>query len=299
MRALPLLVLLAATAAAQPTRVPGSRAVLTPPPGYAAADAFAGFQNDDLGAFLMVTEMADAPLDEMIAGMTPQALAGQGVRMDASEDVVVNGVASRLVRGTQSANGETYTKWILVTGDDAGLFLVTGIIPRELSRDDGPALVDAMRSLTWGDDAPTNLFEGLGFTLDVPADLPDHRRLGASLLLADGIGPDRGGAPVFIAALGSESLEGSLASVTEARLRQTATLEGLGPVQGRPLEVDGRRGYEVVAQGRDGSGPVTAYLVLVPADVGYVVFQGIVGADRADEWVPRFRDVTRSVRWAP
>ena len=299
---IPILVLLltaACAASAQSVRVPGTRAVVAPPPGWTPAEAFAGFQGDEPSASIVVVEIDDAPLAEMMAGMTPQALRGQNIRVAETRDVTVMGIPSRLMRGTQSAYGTTFAKWILLTGDAEGVVLLTATVPGALSSADRAAIEESLLSVTWGDEGPEGLFEGLGFTLDLPDGLPDRQRAGATLIAADGIGPDRGTAPLYIAGLGAARLGQDLAAAATERLRQTATIRDLRPVDEGPVTVDGRRGYEIVARGADerSGAPVTVVLTLVPTDAGYVLFQGIVGSDQAGDWMPRFRAITQSTRW--
>ena len=292
--------LLAVAASAQPVRVPGTRAVMAPPPGWTAAQAFAGFQGEDPAESIVVVELDGAPVGELVAGMTPQALRGQGIAVAEVREVEVMGTASRLIRGTQSAYGTTFAKWILVTGDDEGAVLVTATLPGTPSASVARAVEASVLSLSWGDAGPEDLFEGLGFTLDLPDGLPDRQRAGATLVAADGIGPDRGLAPLYVAGLGASRLDPEdLAAATAARLDQTATVRDLRTVQQEPVTVDGRPGYEVVARGadEDTGAPVTVVLTLVPTDAGYVILQGVVGSDRAEVWVPRFQALTRSLRW--
>ncbi len=298
---LPLLVLLAAAAgaAAQPVRVPGTGVVLAPPPGWTPARAFAGFEGDEPGASVVVAELDGAPLAQMAAGMTPEALRGQGVEVTETRDVTVMGGLARLIRGTQTAYGTAFAKWILLAGGAERVVIVTATVPGDPSAAERAAIERSLLSLTWGDQGPRDLFEGLGFTLDLADGLPDRQRVGATLVAADGIGPNRGQAPLYVAGLGASRLDRDLAAASAARLRGTATVRDLRTVEEGPVTVDGRDGYESVAQGvHETSGsPVTVVLTLVPTDVGYVIFQGVVGADRAGEWVPAFRAMTRSVRW--
>ena len=300
MRSLPLLIVLAAASvAAQPVRVPGTRAVLAPPPGWTPAQAFAGFQGDEPAASMVVAELDGAPLAEMIAGMTPEALRGQGVEVDEARDVTVMDGPARLIRGSQDAYGTVFAKWILLAGGAERVVIVTATVPGDPSAADRAAIERSLLSLSWGDEGPEDLFEGLGFTLDLADGLPDRQRVGATLAAADGVGPDRGQAPLYIAGLGAQRLGRDLAAASAVRLRETATVRDLRTVEEGPVTVDGRRGYESVAEGfHEASGaPVTVVLTLVPTDAGYVIFQGVVGADRAAEWVPKFQDMTRSVRW--
>ena len=302
-RALPLLlVLLAASASAQPepVRVPGSRVSLAPPPGFRPADGFAGFQNDSLSASILVTEIPGAPLDEAIAGLTPEALAQQQRFIVSKEtDVVVGGVPSRLIRGTQSQAGVRFDRWVLVTGDSVGVVLATAAAPVEAADGVGAALERALLTLSLADEGPADPFEGLPFSFAPPDGLPEPQRVGANVSFSEGPGIAGPGDPLYIAGTGWAPVEGDLGDAVRRRLAQTATVVDLGAPEGRPVVVGGRPGYEAVAEGadEDDGTPVTVYLVLVPTDGGYALFQGLVGSDRVEVWLPRFRAATASVRW--
>ena len=291
-------VVLGASASAQPERVAGSRATLETPPGFRTADAFAGFQHDGLSASLVVAELAGAPLQEMLDGMTAEAFATQGVEVTERREVRVQGAPAVLMHGAQRAYGVLFDKWILVAGDANGVVMVTAALPAEHAKH-GPALERAVLSLAWGGEPPADLFEGLGFTIDLPPDLTHRQRVGATLLLAEEAGPNRDGAPVYIAGLGAAPLVGDLAAQTARRLRQTAGVRDLGAVAGQAVSVGGVGGWEAVAAGRDvdSGDPVTVYLVLAPTEAGYVILQRIVRSGLADQWLPRFRALTASLDW--
>lgn len=55
--------------------------------------------------------------------------------------------------------------------------------------------------------------------------------------------------------------------------------------------------YEIVADAKDAksSALLLLYQVVVPDGKGYWLVQGIVAAERADEWLPVFRRITESI----
>ncbi|OZC01662.1 hypothetical protein [Rubricoccus marinus] len=297
-----LLSFLGAAAVAQPVAVPGTRASLTPPEGFAPSERFAGFESGSLGASIMVVEIPEAPLEEIMAAFTPEALATQNITAAARREVGIGGVTSVLVTGQQQAYGETFDKWILATGDSLGVVMVTAALPQGASGEAQQEIERAVLSLTIGA-APEDLFEGLPFRLDAPEALPVRKRIGASLLLAQGYGEAQpAGAPFYIAALGAAPLGDDIAGAAVQRLRQTPTVRDIGPVETRELEVGGMPGVEAIAQAVDADSgePVMVVLVLVPTvENGYLIIQAMVGAEAWEEWGPRFRAVTDSLVWTP
>lgn len=139
----------AASLAAQSVRVPDTRLVMTPPDGFAPAAAFAGFQNEAGGASLIVAEMAGASFAELRESMTPEAFRTQGVEVDTLRDLVVNDAPAFLARGTQEAYGQTYDKWVLVTGDSVGAFVATGAVPVGADRELAAHVEAALLGVSW------------------------------------------------------------------------------------------------------------------------------------------------------
>ncbi|MEM1055368.1 MAG: hypothetical protein AAGI52_07565 [Bacteroidota bacterium] len=296
-----VLLLACASASAQPVGVPGTRVSLDPPKGYVASERFAGFEHDALQGSLMVLELPEAPLAEVLAEFSSEALAQQGIRDAAMEEIEINGVTSALVTGQQTAYGETFDKWILVTGDSLGVVMVNGALPVGTPEPQAKALRLALQSVTLG--APSNdLFDGLPFTLDVPDAFPERNRIGASLLLSLTYGEANPGAPLYIAALGAAPLIGDLDTSLTVRMRQTATLTDFGPITTRTVSLDGREAIEGTAEARDADTgiPVTVVSVLAPyTETGYLILHAMVGSDRAEEWLPQFRALTESLTWKP
>ncbi|MEL6615031.1 MAG: hypothetical protein AAFQ43_04805 [Bacteroidota bacterium] len=295
-----VLSLLGATAAAaQPVAVPGTRASLDPPEGYVAAETFPGFQHDDLSASLMVVEVPGAPLAELFEAFTPEALANQGVLAARVDTVEVGGQMAALVTGWQRAYGESFDKWILVTGDSAGVVMVNAALPREAASGAADALVTALYTLTIGD-ASADLFDGMPFRLKVPKELGDRQKAAGGLFFAEASGTDAPpGSPLYIIGTGIAPLLRDLAAAPRRRIRETVTVTDIRDIETRPLAVDGREGVEAVATAKDDTTgeELALLLVMVPRGNGYVISQAMVGADRAEAWLPRFRAITESIVW--
>lgn len=297
--ALTLLAVLAASASAQPVAVPGTRASLTPPEGYVASDLFDGFQSDSLGASLMVLEIPDAPLAEMFTAFTPEALAEQGVLEARLDTVEVGGQMAALVTGWQRAYGVSFDKWSLVTGDSAGIVMVSAALPQDAASGAADALVASLYTLMIGE-ASADLFDGLPFRLKAPKELGERQKVAGGLLFAERIGADAPpGSAVYIIGPGYAPILGDLGAVARRRIQQTVTVTDIRDIETRPLAVDGLEAVEAVATAtdEDTGEPLAVLLVMVPRGEGYVIMQAMVGADQAEVWLPRFRAITESVVW--
>ena len=299
--ALALAMLAASAALAQPAdvRVPGTRVVLKPPPGFRLADQFAGLQHDGSGVALMVTELADAPFDETTAGMTADRLAEQGFEDVTRRDGEFRGRRAVWLTGVQVLRGARYAKRILVVEEPDAVVMLVVNAPPESPSAVADAAWAAARAYRRGDAGPLDPFDGLPFTFAPPDGLSEPLRLGGGLVFG---APGEHGSrrPVFVASLGAAPVLTDLGHYARRRVEQTATVRDIEVTADRPVQIDGRPGHEVLAAALDveTGEPVVVYLVLVPdvpTDAGYVIVQGL--GPEGEGWAERFRAATATLRW--
>lgn len=81
------------------------------------------------------------------------------------------------------------------------------------------------------------------------------------------------------------------------RLFQTAhtTIRSVG--SNNEITVDGLDGYEILADAEDADSgtPLKVYQVILDDDRSYILMQGLVGANVADEYLPEFETMARSL----
>jgi hypothetical protein len=107
------------------------------------------------------------------------------------------------------------------------------------------------------------------------------------------------GAPLYIAGLSHSPVSiGDLATYSMVRAARTESLHDVENPRGRETKVAGLDAYELVADAKDAksAAPLLLYQVLVPDGKGYWLVQGLVAAERAEEWLPLFRRITDSIR---
>lgn len=285
---------------AQRTRVPGTAVSVEPPPGFTPAERFAGFQQPATGASIMVTTVP-APVDAIRQGMTAGGLATQGMELVGSESVTVDGGDAVLIHARPRAAGTPFLKWVLVLGDPRSTHLVVGTYPAALADSlGGPvrrAVLSAMRAAA----GPADPFEGLRFRLDPGDRLKLAPRVSSVLMLTLTGAASQGGPgdPFFVAGPSVSAVAvDDLKAFAEQRARRTTAVENLRDLRGEAREVDGLRVYEIVADATDrrSGTPVKLYQAILLEEGGYYVFQGLVGADRAAEYLPEFRRLTGSFR---
>jgi hypothetical protein len=82
--------------------VSGTKVSLVPPNGFEKAANFAGFQQTQSGASIMVMSIP-GPAEKIQAGLTREAFLSQGVEISDIEKLTLNGLPAVLLTGTQKA----------------------------------------------------------------------------------------------------------------------------------------------------------------------------------------------------
>lgn len=286
-------------AGAQSVRVPGTGVRLAPPPHFAAARQFAGFQDPESGASIVVTEIP-GPASVVRGGMTREGLASRGMNLIESSAVEVDGADALLLHVTQRSDGADYFKWILVGGSEARTFMIVGTFP-----EDDSELSDAVRrsilSASWGDAPTRDLYEGLPFRVEPTRALKLADRMGNLLILTETGRPTGGqpGSPVLVvgSALGEVAID-DLAAFAKDRLKKTDRLRSVHVRGDSAVVVDGMQGRELLADGRDAKDgrTVSVYQLLLSDGTTYYIAQGFVQQSRWKEMLPVFRKVAGSFR---
>src|SRR3546814_10071221 len=92
----------------------GSHVGLVPPQGMELSSDFAGFINPDNGASILIAALPSVAYDEMIAGLTAEALANKGMTLTGTCDAAKPAFESACFRDTQQDMGQQYHKWLLI-----------------------------------------------------------------------------------------------------------------------------------------------------------------------------------------
>jgi hypothetical protein len=124
-------------------KVAGTTVEIDPPLGFAASRNFAGFENTEIGASILVATIP-APYSKMVQGMTNEAIASKGMKVLETQTVSINQKQAKLWYVEQIRSGITFRKWWLLCGTDKVSFTVTGNFPKEHEDRIRSALKDAV-----------------------------------------------------------------------------------------------------------------------------------------------------------
>jgi len=286
--------------ATERARIPGTTASLEPPAGFSPAEKFAGFQREDLGASIMVTEIP-APAADMMKGMTKENMATRGMTLLSSSSERVSGREALLLHAAQRVAENEFLKWLLVTGDETKSVMIVATFPKRAEGEVGAALRRAVLSASWSATATGDRFEGLDFRVTPTDKLKIAGRLSNVLILSETGGmasADPNGAVYFVGSSISEARIVDLPTFAEERAKQSAQIKELRTQSGREIEMGGLAAYELLGDAKDQKTgiPLRFYQVIAPLEEGYVIVQGLVGVERADELLAEFHSISQSFR---
>lgn len=290
--------------AADPVYPPASRIGLVPPDGFVVSKDFAGFEDRDHKAAILLTELPAEAYDQIAKGATAEILTSAGATVESNEPFTLASGPAFLVVGRQSGNGLTVQKWVLVASTPALTAAVTVQVPED-AKDIYPdkAVRAALATLVVRANAPADeLIAALPFALHELAGFhPIGGRRGNSALLTDGpkdtIDPTE--QPVIlITAIGgappdppdrdrfARTLFGATPGIKEIRLTRA-----------EPQRIGGYPGHEIVADAKD-MRTDTDLTVAQWLRFGTGGYLHMLAIGRKDAWAtlyPRFRAVRDGV----
>jgi hypothetical protein len=269
------------------------------PNGFDDAENFHGFQQPSTQSSVMVL-MIPGPYSETTRGFTADQLRTRGMTLQSKENVNIDGNPAVLLSVTQNAYGQKFAKWILAFGNENETKMVTATFPKSEEAN----LSNEMKAVVLGakpDDTPApSPGTNVGFAIAASPKLKLTRGIGKMLAYTkDGSIPAKSpDDPLFVAApsLSKVPIENKRQFAVQ-RLLQTANTKISSVISNKEITIDGLDGYEILADGKDADSgnPLKVYQVVLYDDQSYFLMQGLVGADLADEYLPEFKTMARSL----
>lgn len=285
---------LSGASAADVTFPRGSAIGLAPPAGMVESAQFAGFEDRDHNASLLVVDMPPEAYDQIAAGFSDQALATKGIAVETREPFAIKGAKAVLFSGHQTAGPVRVRKLVLLVGTGE----LTGIVTFQVPEADAAAYPDAAVRAAFETVAFRSVTDQAGalpFALTNLAGFRPVRVLGGTtLLLTDGPkdamdGPEQA---VFVV-----SIAGGAPRDDERRqfaLRALATVPGVKDLRldrAEPQRIGGQAGFEVMATGVDArtGTPIKLVQWLRFGPSAYIRMVGITRVDAFPDTYDRLR----------
>lgn len=277
-------------------KVPGTKCSLIPPDGFVIASNFSGFQNNETGTSIMITEIP-APYQSIIDGFTADALKMKGMTLIKKQTIDFKNSKATFFNVTQSANETNYFKQILVFGDAQQTILVSGIYP-EVSKSIEPIIKEALLSTVYDQSQNENPLDAAIFTVDTSnTDFKLIKYMSGSLLYStDGKIPTE--KPILIVgnSIGKVPTQ-NRKKYAEERLKKLPNGNQSIIKQINEITIDNLNGYEIIANGKTKNNiPELIYQAMLFNDKGD--YYMIVGQTKEnfEKYLETFKKITKTFK---
>ena len=284
--------------AAEPVFPPASRIGMVPPKDMVVSKRFPGFENEERAAAITLAEMPPQAYEQMVSGLTKDALKKQGLDLKTRETVKV-GSKSGVLIGAAMTGPVTGRKWVLLV-KDADL---TGLVIAQVrGGQDGYSdaqIRDALRSVALRNNVSLEeQVSALPFRINDKAGFRAVRVLaGNSVLYTDG--PEDTikavAQPMVILAASLQPLPNVEArnQFARAALNSNQILKDIRIERSEAFRLKGQDWHEIVARAKEAeSGQDVVVMQSIRFDgARYVRMVGLTRAEQRDQNLPRFRAV--------
>ena len=273
--------------------VNGTKISMIPPKGFEAAKGFSGFQNDELGASIMIIEIP-GDYESSIKGFTVEDLRSKGMTLIDKQTIDFRNSKATFVKLSQKANGVTYLKQILVFGDSTKTVMVNGIYPEDaktIEKDIKASLL----SVSYNAGLVTNQEDAVKFKVDLSGTPFKITKgiTGSLTYTTDGEIPTRAADKAWVTVISSagKPATGDKKEFAIAVMKRLPRVETIEVKETNPVKANDLSGFEVVGYGDDAAGikQIVYLLVLYTADEFYMINGRAI--DKFDSYLADFRKI--------
>ena len=301
--ALLALLFASATLAAQPVFPPGSRIGLVPPPNMVQARGLSGFRNAETGAGILLVEMPVDAYPGLAASLSDEALKAQGFALRSRDTPQIGERPAILVTGTQSENGRSSIKSMLLTNDSTMTVLVMGQLAPDAAASEIEAVEKALRTVSIR--PPLTLDEtiaALPFAIGDKAGMRPVRAMAGNALMLT-VGPNdfirEADQPTLIIAqsFGQSPPAAQREAFARSGLASNSFVKDAVLERSQSYRQGGSDWHELVAKAKDalsGRDVIVMQTIRFEPD-GYIRSVGITRPEGREEALARFRRVVDSV----
>lgn len=258
--------------------VKGTNIQIIPPKNYSQSTSFKGFQNpDDQTSMIMIVEIP-GPFNEVTKGFNIESLTTNGMKLISKNKVVINEFNGIIIDLEQEANGLTYSKNILIYGDEKSTTMINGVFLKE-AKEIEKEIKASIRTTIIDKVITANPRETLGYTLDETiGNLVFNNVIGNGFLFnRDGKIPTQSEdkATLITDKSYSKVVIDKSESFCISRLKNYPNKYQVIDEKGiNKIEIDGLKGYELYAKNLDLENEILYQVILFLEDGGYYIFIG-------------------------
>ena len=262
--------------------VRGSKINMIPPNNFVTATKFLGYQQESTNSSIMVIDIP-GPYSEVSKGLTKEALLTQGVSLESSEQFILNDLSAVLLKAEQAAYGTVFRKYILVFGTEKETMLINGIAPKEDVNLD-QAIRKALLSVVYDANRILTPLDAVDFEISTEGtDFVFAKSMSNMLIYnRDGKVPSETNdkASLVIAKAFSKTVIDDKKQFAMTRIKQLPVfIDKILTTE--PIEINGLKGYEISAEGRDRKtgNKEQVYQVMLFLESDYYILFGSSEAD--------------------
>jgi hypothetical protein len=244
-------------------QVAGTKCSLIPPVGFVPATGFSGFQQTSTGSSIMINELP-GPYQSIADGFTADALQSRGMKLLSKQTIDFNNAKATFIIVTQAANGNTYTKQMLIFGNPKMTVIVNGTYP-EAAKDMEASMKAALLSTVYNASQNDNPLDATAFTIDTNGtDFKLAKYVSGSLIYStDGKVPTEKASFIVASSVGKVPAPNQK-KYTEDRIKKLPRGDQNVIKEMKAISIDRMNGYEIMAEGisKDGK-PEFIYQVMI------------------------------------
>lgn len=277
---------------AQHIKVPGTKCSIVPPAGFEVASTFGGFQNQELGASIVIMEIP-GPFEEIMSGFTAEKLESKGMTILSKDTLRFNNLPAHFYTMRQTGgDGNIYKKQILVFGSSSNTVMVNGIYPEKSNSIDGK-MKESLMSTIYDNTVIEDPLDAAVFTLDVKGTefKVVKYMMGSLLYSVDGqIPTDKA---TLMAGTSSTKITGEdKKQFALGRFKNLPNGNGSTIKETNEVVIDGMSGYEIIAY----NGAGLLYEVMLFSESGHYFI--IVGQtkEEKDKYLKVYKQIAKTFK---
>jgi hypothetical protein len=278
--------------------VAGTKVSLIAPDGFDKSVNFNGFQQSEKSSSVMIIEMP-GPFSEITKAFTKSGLKSQGVDLIAKKDLTINGFPAVFIEAEQTAYGTLFIKYILTFGTESNTTMINGMFPKEFNKEMSSDIKNSLLSVVYETDKNVNPLDEIDYTVDIENTKLKYANVLANAIIytVDGKVPTESDDKTFYtiaSSLGKIEITDKKQYAIN-RLNKTATIKNISPNNIQEIEINGFKGYEIIAKGiNEKTGKEEQiYYVMLFNDNLYYLLMGVAENDFENN-IDLFKKVTKT-----